>query len=184
MRIFLMLCLALCLLVGSAAAKENKEAQQKKEDKEVVLAEVGPYKLTKAEFEARLESAPPQIKMLLAHQPELKKALVDRWVEMSLLSLGAKDAGIDKDPKVKQQIEEATHQILAQAYLQKEILSKVEPPSEKELRKYYEEHKDRFVEPEAVRVRHILIEVPQGQQGRGGQGPGKGEEDPRDGAKR
>ncbi len=140
------------LLVGNVAAKE----------KEVVLAEVGPYKLTKKEFEAKLESAPPQIKMILAHQPELKKALVDRWVEMALLSLGARDAKLDQDPQVKLKIEEATNQILAQAYLEREVLSQTKPVSEKEIKRYYENHKDRYVEPEAIRARHILIEVPQG----------------------
>ncbi len=152
MRFYGIFVLAFCLLVTNVFAKE----------KEVVLAEVGPYKLTKAEFEAKLESAPPQIKMILAHQPELKKALIDRWVEIALLSLGAKDAKLDQDPEVKLKIQEATNQILAQAYLERVILAHQKPVSEKEIKRYYEEHKDRYAEPEAIRARHILIEVPQG----------------------
>ncbi len=152
MRFCWLVVLMFGLLMGNVAAKE----------KEVVLAEIGPYKLTKKEFEAKLESAPPQIKMILAHQPELKKALVDRWVEMALLSLGARDAKLDQDPQVKLKIEEATNQILAQAYLEREVLSQTKPVSEKEIKRYYESHKDRYVEPEAIRARHILIEVPQG----------------------
>ncbi len=143
-----------CSLVLSASVSAK--------DKEVILAEVGPYKLTKTAFEAKLETAPPQIKMILAHQPELKKALIDRWVQIALLSLAAKDAGLDKDPQVKAQLEEATRQILAQAYLQKKILSQVKPIQEKDIEKYYQEHKERYREPEAVKARHILIEVPQG----------------------
>ncbi len=136
---------------GLAAAKAGEE----------ILAEVGPYKLTKAEFEAKLETAPPQIKMILAHQPQLKKALVERWVEISLLSLAAKDAGLEKDPEVKARLDEVTKQILAQAYLEKKLLNQ-QQVSEEEVKAYYEKHREKYQEPRAVRARHILIEVPQG----------------------
>ncbi len=129
-------------------------------NKEEILAEVGPYKLTKSEFEAKLETAPPQVKMILAHQPQLKQALVKRWVEITLLALAAKDAGLDKDPKVKARLEEVTRQILAQAYLEQK-LKETAKVDEKELKAYYEKHREKFQEPEAVRARHILIEVPQ-----------------------
>ena len=152
MRFWLILGLFVCLLVSPSLAKDQEE----------ILAEVGPYKLTKQAFEAKLETAPAQIKMILAHQPQLKRMLVDRWVEISLLSLAARDAGYDKDPQVKAQIEEATKQILAQTYLERQVLKKVPPADEKAIEKYYAQHKDRYQEPEAVRARHILIEVPQG----------------------
>ncbi len=131
-----------------------------KQGQDEILAQVGPYKLTKKEFEAKLETAPPQIKMILAHQPQLKKALVERWVEISLLSLAARDAKLDQDPKIKAKIEEITKQILAQAYLEKTFAG-VEKVSEKELRTYYETHKEKFRKPASIRARHILIEVPQ-----------------------
>ncbi|NPA48759.1 MAG: hypothetical protein GXO20_02155 [Thermodesulfobacteria bacterium] len=148
-RILLVLC-CWCFLVSLSYAGEKEE----------VLAEVGPYKLTKKEFEAKLETAPPQIKMILAHQPQLKNALVKRWVEISLLSLAAKDAKLDQDPKVKAKIDEVTKQILAQAYLEK-VLAGVDKVDEKELKAYYEKNKEKFQEPKAIRARHILIKVPQ-----------------------
>ncbi|OAG27443.1 peptidylprolyl isomerase [Thermodesulfatator autotrophicus] len=145
--------MVLALIIGLAATAQAKDE---------ILAEVGPYKLTKKEFEAQLETAPHQIKMILAHQPELKKVLVERWAEISMLALGAKEAGLEKDPAVKRQIEEATKQILAQAYLEKEVLAKIKQQvTEEELKKYYEKNKAKFQEPEKVRARHILIEVSQ-----------------------
>lgn len=150
MRRFVLTLLVLFLLVATSHAAKDE-----------ILAQVGPYKLTKKEFEAKLETAPPQVKMILAHQPGLKKALVKRWVEISLLSLAAKDEGLANDPEVKARLEEVTRQILAQAYLEKKILAKTGQVSEKELQAYYEKHKDKYQEPEAVRARHILIEVPQ-----------------------
>lgn len=150
MKRALLALLCWSLLFSGVFAKEREE----------ILAEVGPYKLTKKEFEAKLESAPPQIKMILAHQPGLKKALVERWVEISLLSLAAKEAKLDQDPGVRAKIQEVTKQILAQAYLEK-LLSGVDKVSEEELRSYYEKNKEKFQEPAAIRARHILIEVPQ-----------------------
>ncbi len=151
MKKFVLSLVFLFFVSGLAAAKEGKE----------ILAEVGPYKLTRAEFEAKLETAPPQIKMILAHQPQLKKALVERWVEISLLSLAAKDAGLEKDPEVKARLDEVTKQILAQAYLEKKLLNQ-QRVSEEEVKAYYEKHREKYQEPRAVRARHILIEVPQG----------------------
>ncbi len=151
MKKFVLSLVFLFFVSGLAAAKEGEE----------ILAEVGPYKLTRAEFEAKLETAPPQIKMILAHQPQLKKALVERWVEISLLSLAAKDAGLEKDPEVKARLDEVTKQILAQAYLEKKLLNQ-QRVSEEEVKAYYEKHREKYQEPRAVRARHILIEVPQG----------------------
>ncbi len=151
MKKFVLSLVFLFFVSGLAAAKEGDE----------ILAEVGPYKLTRAEFEAKLETAPPQIKMILAHQPQLKKALVERWVEISLLSLAAKDAGLEKDPEVKARLDEVTKQILAQAYLEKKLLNQ-QRVSEEEVKAYYEKHREKYQEPRAVRARHILIEVPQG----------------------
>ena len=151
MKKFVLSLVFLFFVSGLAAAKAGEE----------ILAEVGPYKLTRAEFEAKLETAPPQIKMILAHQPQLKKALVERWVEISLLSLAAKDAGLEKDPEVKARLDEVTKQILAQAYLEKKLLNQ-QRVSEEEVKAYYEKHREKYQEPRAVRARHILIEVPQG----------------------
>ena len=151
MKKFVLSLVFLFFVSGLAAAKEGEE----------ILAEVGPYKLTRAEFEAKLETAPPQIKMILAHQPQLKKALVERWVEISLFSLAAKDAGLEKDPEVKARLDEVTKQILAQAYLEKKLLNQ-QRVSEEEVKAYYEKHREKYQEPRAVRARHILIEVPQG----------------------
>ncbi len=151
MKKFVLSLVFLFFVSGLAAAKEGDE----------ILAEVGPYKLTRAEFEAKLETAPPQIKMILAHQPQLKKALVERWVEISLLSSAAKDAGLEKDPEVKARLDEVTKQILAQAYLEKKLLNQ-QRVSEEEVKAYYEKHREKYQEPRAVRARHILIEVPQG----------------------
>lgn len=41
--------------------------------------------------------------------------------------------------------------------IEREVQSKVSPPSREDARRYYEENRDRMVEPERIRARHILI---------------------------
>jgi peptidyl-prolyl cis-trans isomerase C len=60
---------------------------------------------------------------------------------------------------IKKKLFEAEKMILAEAYLQKS-LPQIEV-SEEEAKKYYESHKSEYKEPEKVKLRHILIYVPQ-----------------------
>ncbi len=150
------LFLALFLSTGLALAKDSTPPKGQE-----VVAQVGPYKLTKAEFEEMIKNAPPQIQMLLAHQPGLKQGLLRRWAEVTLLALAAREDGLDKDPQVKARIQDVVDRILAQEYLSKEVLPKVKPVSDQEVKAYYEKHKKEFVQPEAIHARHILIPVAQ-----------------------
>ncbi len=155
-QLFVVMSLSLFLFTGLALAKDTTPPKG-----DVVVAQVGPYKLTKAEFKEMIKNAPPQIQMLLAHQPGLKQGLLRRWAEVTLLALAAREDGLDKDPQVKVRIQDVVDRILAQEYLSKEVLPKVKPVSDKEVKTYYESHKKEFVNPKAIHARHILIPVSQ-----------------------
>ncbi|WP_456432149.1 peptidylprolyl isomerase [Thermosulfuriphilus sp.] len=149
-RAFFILPLLTLLLLGSVQAKE------KEGDK--VLAKVGPYELTESALEAQVAEMPAQVQVLLAHQPELKKELVNRWVEISLLSLEAQKTGLERDPLIRARIEQARSAILAQELIRREVLDKVKL-DEAEAKRYYQENKTAFGQPEMVRARHILIAI-------------------------
>ena len=129
---------------------------------EKILAEVGPYKLTESDFE-RLLKEDPRIEEILKANPSLKaqieRGLIERWVNITLLYLAAKDNKISEDPEVKWKLLETEKMILAEAYLQKS-LPKIEV-SEEEIKQYYETHKGEFKQPEGIKLKHILIYVPQ-----------------------
>ncbi|OAQ21721.1 peptidylprolyl isomerase [Thermosulfurimonas dismutans] len=143
------LCLTVLLFLSGIAW--SKDAQ--------VIAKVGPYSLTKADFEKELEKN-SRLKALLAMRPELKQVLVKRWVEVTLLALAGEDEGLLKDPEVKAQIEEQTRMILAQNYYERKVLKNLKV-SERELQEYYLKHKKDYRVPERVKARHILIRVPE-----------------------
>ena len=129
--------------------------------KEKMLAQVGKYKLTLKEFNDQIRSLPPQLQMAVQRNPQLKKQLLDRWVQLTLMALEARKENFQEKPNVKKRIEDMTNALLAQEYMKVNISDKAKV-SDKEIKDYYEKHKSEFMQPEQVRARHILIKVPAG----------------------
>ena len=124
-----------------------------------VVAKVGKYTLTLKQFNEQIKELPPQLQMALKQRPELKKQFLDRWVQLNLLALAARDKGLDKDPDIKLQLEEAENSILARAYMRKEIDTGKITVTDKEVKDYYNANKTKFKEKESVKASHILIKV-------------------------
>ncbi|RUM87017.1 MAG: hypothetical protein DSZ24_07170 [Thermodesulfatator sp.] len=127
--------------------------------KAAVVARVGPYTLTRAEFQREME-ANPQLKALLTAKPQMKRILLERWVEVNLLALAGKEAGLAKDPQVQAQIEEQVRMILAQNFYLRKVLAGLKV-TDKEAREYYLKHQKAYTQPEQIQARHILIRLPQ-----------------------
>ncbi len=125
-----------------------------------VIARVGPYTLTRADFAKELAQN-PQLRALLSLKPEMQKALVERWVAINLLGLGGKEAGLEKDPQIRAEIEEQTRMILARHYFERKVLSGLKV-TEAEMQRYYLRHKKDYTLPERIQAQHILIRVPEG----------------------
>ncbi len=123
-----------------------------------LVAKVGPYVLTKQDVERMLESD-PQTKEIIKARPDLKpqieNLLIKKWISLSLLAMGAKDEGLDKNPQVKKDIQETVKLVLANYYLKKEF-SKIKP-TEKELKSYYEDHKKNYTRPERAVIKYIFV---------------------------
>ncbi len=139
--------------VGLGWAKGDSKNQEK------ILAQVGKYKLTLKQFNNQIRSLPPQLQMALQRNPQLKKQLLDRWVQLTLMALEARKENFQDKPEVKKRIEDMTNALLAQHYMMENISNKAQV-TDKEVRDYYNKHKSEFMQPEQVRARHILIKVP------------------------
>lgn len=50
-------------------------------------------------------------------------------------------------------------QLVVIKLINQNVKSKISPPTEEEIKKYYKEHEEEMVSPEQVRVRHILIKI-------------------------
>ena len=127
-----------------------------------ILAKIGNYTLLASDVRVIMETD-PQIKELIRQKPELKgqieRLVVDRWLNITLLYLYAKEKGFDKDPLIQKKLSEMEKYLLAEEVLQKE-LSGIKP-TEEELKKFYEKNKELYTEPEGLKLKHILIYVPE-----------------------
>ena len=122
-----------------------------------VVAEIGPEKITLSQFHNEIEKLPPNLKQMAGDQRMQKEFLEQLATSHLIYQEGIKE-GIDKEPAVKAQIEDATHKIVLAALLQREIESRVKTPTEKDIEQYYQTHADEFKQAKQVRASHILVE--------------------------
>jgi len=140
MRRWLSIALILSLTLAlSACGRRNK-----------TLATVGSSKITLGEFEDAYQ--PPMIPGDSAATLKGKTDLLDRMVEQKLLVNEAQSLGLDKDPKLVQDLEELKKNILLQELYRDEILNKAKP-SDSEIKNFYKRL------GKEVKASHILVKT-------------------------
>lgn len=127
-----------------------------------LIAEVGSYKLYEEDLNLLLEEE-PQLQQILKVKPELKRevynSLINRWINIHLLYLQSEKEGLLSDSQIQRKLEELKKMLVAEEYLKRKIEKiKIE---EKDLKNYYEKNKDKYKKTEGVKVKHILIYVPE-----------------------
>lgn len=119
-----------------------------------VLAKVGDREITLGEYAATLERMDP-FERLRYQTPDRRRKLLDEIINAELLAGEARRRGLDKRPETEERIRQALRdEVLARARAQ--LPTPAEIP-DGEVRKYYEEHRAEFHEPERRRVAHILL---------------------------
>ncbi|NPD22680.1 peptidyl-prolyl cis-trans isomerase [Corallococcus exiguus] len=128
-----------------------------------VVARVGAGAITVSEFRARMEEQPPLIRARYGSM-EMKKEFLDNLVRFEVLAQEARRQGLEKDPEFQAAVEK----LLVQRLVQKQATSAVPaPPSDEEVRKYYQEHLTEFSRPEKVRVSQVFLASAEGDPKRG-----------------
>ncbi|MCK5915349.1 MAG: peptidylprolyl isomerase, partial [Deltaproteobacteria bacterium] len=122
-----------------------------------VVAEVGSEKITLSQFQEEIKKLPPNLKQM-AGDKRMQKEFLDQLATSYLLYQEGVKQGIDKEPAVKIQIEDATRKIVLAALLQREIESRTKAPSDKDVEQYYQTHAEEFKQAKQVRARHILVQ--------------------------
>lgn len=121
-----------------------------------VVAEIGAEKITLSQFKEELEKLPPNLKQM-ASDKKIQKEFLDQLATSRLLYQEGVKQGIDKDPTVKSQINEASRKIVLAALLQKEIESRIKTPTPEAVEQYYKTHTDEFQQEKQVHAQHILV---------------------------
>jgi peptidyl-prolyl cis-trans isomerase C len=113
--------------------------------------------LTIDDIEQRIADLPPQYQAMLTNE-EGRRGFLDQLIQEQVLYLAALDEGLDSDPKIERQLEQARVRTLAMAYYD-DFFGDFYGYTEDELRRYYDSHRDEFMTDAQVRLRHILYDT-------------------------
>jgi peptidyl-prolyl cis-trans isomerase C len=135
------------------ACKPASDVETKNDGK--TLAEVNGTKITVKDFNAEVENLPPYIRPM-AQTPEGKKELLESMIVRELVLEQAKKDGIDKSKEVVTRLEDLKKRVVVEAFVRKKIEQDIKI-SDDEMKKFYDQNKDKFKSGEQVKASHILV---------------------------
>lgn len=139
---------------SSASAGRSPSEQLTPELAARVLAKVGEREITLGEFAATLGRMDP-FERLRYQSAERRKQLLEELVDLELLAQEARRRGLDRQPETQERVRQMLRdELLAQVRSGGAAPSDI---SEAEARRYYDEHRDDFREPERRRVAHLVV---------------------------
>jgi len=145
-KLTLIVCLSVLasfgVVFGAETPAENTD--------EAILARVGDEVITQKDLETTLKRLPEK------QRKKYRDSTLDQLIEVKVFSNEARKAKLDTDPQIKEALEKAVKEILAQHFIKKYVDTKAEP-SEEEIKKYYSEHKEQYVVPDGVFIQHIVV---------------------------
>lgn len=133
---------ALCSLAAGAVLLAGCGGGERKSDTQIAAT------VNKGEISVH------QVQTVLQRQPRLMAVdaggtasarVLEGLIDQELAAQAARDASLDKDPRVVQSLEAARRELLALAW-QESIAAKVSSPSSDEIDRYYEAHPELFAQ--------------------------------------
>lgn len=130
--------------LGRAAKKEGR-----------VVARIGKDKITETQINKAMDRLPDWMRKNLQTK-EGRQNFIREYVAREVLYRKAKRLGLDKTAKIRENIEALKKQLIVQQLLQKEIDEKLRISPE-DLELYYKANKDKYIEPEAIRISYVEL---------------------------
>ena len=112
-----------------------------------------------AQLVARVNGIEISARQVRANNAPSVAQAVEKVIDRELLAQRALEAGLERDPLVKDSIDSARRQVLAQAYLERAAGAAAQP-SREEVRAFYVENPALFAERRIYRMRELLVSVP------------------------
>jgi peptidyl-prolyl cis-trans isomerase C len=147
------------IAIGADKDKETKPAVASTALTDTVVAEVNGKKITVSEFYAQMKRLAGEEQMQMQDSPAIRKKLLEGMVKEELLKQEAEKLGLEKDPAVQNEIEQAKQQIIVRGLVRREVIDKVKTVDEKDSKAFYDSNKSQFPSPEQVHARHILVKT-------------------------
>ncbi len=121
------------------------------------VAKVGSSVITEEDVKKELGTLPPHIQRIFTG-PEGMEKFVDELVKKEILYQEAKKKGLEDNQDYKKKVEDFKKYTLISLLLEKEIEDKAKV-TEKEVRDYYDSHKDGLATNSQIRASHILLKT-------------------------
>jgi peptidyl-prolyl cis-trans isomerase C len=149
------LCVA--ALVGCQGGTTSGGAQSagKKEGK--VLAEVNSGTITTGDFDRELKNLPEYLKAM-ADTPQGRKEMLDTMVIRELILQQAAKDGLDKGAEIDEKLQDLKKRLIVESFLKKKVEAESKV-SDEDMKKFYEQNKDKFKSGEQIKASHILVKT-------------------------
>lgn len=151
-RIYLPVLLGVVVTIAGCDGKQNITGK----DTAKAVAQVNGTKLTEDQVQTALERIPNLDKN---RTKEASLQIARSLVEQELLVQKAQQEKLTDDPKVKDMLEAARKQVLAQAYMEKK-LGPPALPTPGEISAYYNQHPELFSQRKLYRLQEVAIKAP------------------------
>jgi peptidyl-prolyl cis-trans isomerase C len=149
------LCVAALVGCQGGTTSGGATSGGKKEGK--VLAEVNSGSITTGDFDRELKNLPEYLKAM-ADTPQGRKEMLDTMVIRELILQQASKDGLDKGTEIEEKMQDLKKRLIVESFLKKkvEVESKV---SDEDMKKFYEQNKDKFKTGEQIKASHILVKT-------------------------
>ena len=121
-----------------------------------VLARVGNWSITLEEFNDRLAALKEVVPDYDITNFEAKKLVLEELIRQQLLVMDAQRSGLDKQKDIAEAVEEFRRTLIVREIAKK--LTENITVSEEEAKAFYEEQKDKLVEPPQYRISEIVVD--------------------------
>ncbi|MGC9324399.1 MAG: peptidylprolyl isomerase [Desulfomonilia bacterium] len=150
-----LLIMVLVLVFGCSKAQEESGADDGAISDPHVVARIGNDMVYDRDIEMVLSQMPPQVQNRYSPS-QIRKEILDGFISMKMIAREARDRGIDKDDEVRRKISYATDQLLTKQ-MEKELKKDIQV-EESDIESYYTRHQEKYITPERIRARHILVD--------------------------
>lgn len=142
---------ALSVLLAGSAFAADQNADKK------VLATVAGETITQADLNQAMSGFDPQQRAAYA-SPEGQAQLLDNLIDFKVFARSGREQKLQNSPKYKEAMANLEQRLLFTLATEK-ILDEAgkTPATDQDAQKYYDEHKEIFQVPAAIRASHILI---------------------------
>lgn len=147
---------ALIASTGCSTKKDESKAPSTSPEKSgPVVAEVNGAAITLDEFKKEIDNLPPYLKPM-TETMEGRREMLETMVIRELILQEAAKEKIDDSPQVKEKLADLKKRLIVEAYLKKKVEEKANITDD-DVKKFYEQNKDKFKHGEQIRASHILV---------------------------